>query len=146
MSLLFDPAEIACSLDDFSTLCTAIQTVGLDDDLNEDGQWTVFAPTDAAFSKLDDDLFNSILSDHGLLKDVLLFHAVANDVVYASDLECKNTIQMANGKNSRTVCRGASVYQKGAGNSRDDMPEIIESDIAACNGILHVVDEVMLPR
>jgi uncharacterized surface protein with fasciclin (FAS1) repeats len=103
----------------------------------------VFAPTNEAFANLGDTL-DAVLADKDLLTDVLLFHAVAGEVL-STDLRCKKRVKMANGKDSRTVCRGASVFQKGAGNPRSDMPEIIEVNLPACNGILHIVDEVMLP-
>ena len=136
-------AEIACSLDDFSTLCTAVTAAGLSDALNG-GKWTVFAPTNAAFAELGDTL-DAVLSDPDLLTDILLFHAVGEKALKAKDLRCKKTTEMANGKDSRTVCRRGDIYQKGAGNPRSDMPKIVDTDIDACNGVIHVVDEVLLP-
>ncbi len=52
---------------------------------------------------------------------------------------------MTNGKDSRTICKDGTTYQKGGGNSDDAKPEIISADIEACNGVIHVVSEVMLP-
>lgn len=52
---------------------------------------------------------------------------------------------MANGKISRTICAGVDIFQKGAGNPRDTMPQIVETDIEACNGVVHVVNQAMLP-
>ena len=52
---------------------------------------------------------------------------------------------MTNGKESRTICEDGATYQKGGGNSDDDRPEITNTDIEACNGVIHVVSEVMLP-
>ena len=109
------------------------------------GTYTVFAPTDEAFGKLPDGTVEALLDDIPTLTNVLLFHAVADKKVYASDLKCTQKVKMANGKDSRTVCRGKKIYQKGAGNPRNAMPEIVTKDIKACNGVVHVVSQVMLP-
>lgn len=144
-SLCCTSAEIACGLDNFSTLCSAVQLAELDGALS-DGQWTVFAPTNAAFEELGQATLDTVLANKDLLTDILLFHAVSDRVIFADDLECTHLTHMANGKDSRHVCLGnGDVHQKGAGNPRDDMPRIVDTDIGACNGVVHVVDEVMLP-
>lgn len=74
-------ADIACSTPDFSTLCSLIVDAGLEEDLSE-GMWTVFAPNNEAFDNVD-------LDDIDDIADVLLFHTIANDKLYADDLECK---------------------------------------------------------
>lgn len=105
--------------------------------------FTVFAPTNEAFEKFPEDL-DSINAE--TLTDILLFHAVAGKEVYRKDLVCQGLLEMANGVDSRTVCDGPERYQKGAGNPEGRVPYLIESDIPACNGIIHKVDDVMLPR
>lgn len=138
-------AEIACTTDGFSTLCAAVKAAGLDKTLNSvDNTFTVFAPTDDAFDNLPIGLLDSLLEDVPTLTSILLFHAVPAKV-FAKDLQCKETVEMANGNDSRTVCKGGRIFQKGAGNPRGAMPEIIATDIEACNGVVHVVSEVMLP-
>ncbi len=107
-----------------------------------EGSWTVFAPNNAAFEKLGDTL-DAVLADKDLLTSILLFHAVEGEV-YSKDLKCRETVTMANRADSRTVCRGDSIFQKGAGNSRDAMPEILTKDIKACNSVLHEISGVML--
>lgn len=132
-------------MSEFSTLCSAVTLAGLGDALSG-GMWTVFAPTNQAFDELDPSLLNTVLADKALLTNVLLFHAV-DHVLYAEDLGCSHLLTMANGADSRTVCRhgegesGMIMYQKGAGNPRTDMPMIISADIGACNGVIHVIDE-----
>jgi uncharacterized surface protein with fasciclin (FAS1) repeats len=79
------------------------------------------------------------------LVDILTFHAVAGEVVFSTDLNCTGPLTMANGKTSRTICEGVDIFQKGAGNPRDTMPQIVDTDIEACNGVVHVVNQVMLP-
>ncbi|KAL3921668.1 MAG: hypothetical protein SGARI_006626, partial [Bacillariaceae sp.] len=101
---------------------------GLDDALS-DGEWTVFAPTNEAFAELGETL-DAVLADNDLVTDILLFHAV-DKAVFAEDLQCAHLIHMVNGEDSRTVCHPGAIFQKGAGNSRDNMPEIIAADIGA---------------
>jgi len=138
-------AEIACNTDGFSTLCAAVMAAGLLNALNGNAKFTVFAPNDDAFAELPPGTVEALLVDTDTLTNVLLFHAVAGRKVYSGDLKCTKRIEMANGKDSRTVCRGNGVFQKGAGNPRQDMPRIISTDIEACNGLIHVVNRVMLP-
>ena len=107
----------------------------------------MFAPNDLAFSLLGQNALDDLLSGDAeeVLSKLLLFHVIENDVLYANDLECAETIQMVNGAYSRTVCRDGKVYQKGANNPRDDLPRIIETDLEASNGVIHVLERVMLP-
>lgn len=146
-------AEIACGLDDFSTLCAAVVAAGLDGVLSE-GEYTVFAPNDEAFGNLPEGTVETLLEEEGLttLTDILLYHVVEGSV-YASDLSCDGgpagLVEMANGKDTRTICchsckPAEAIFQKGAGNPRngnggakdnqDVWPQIVTADIAACNG------------
>ena len=131
-----------------ATLCTALQVTGLDDDLSSD-QWTVFAPTDDAFSKLGSDNIEYLLNDTLVLTDVLLFH-VLPALVSGEDLPCvagANLLEMANGDDLRSLCvNDVPTFLKGAGNPRDDstMPMLIETDIETCSGTIHVVNGVLL--
>lgn len=112
------------------------------------GNYTVFAPTNDAFASLPAGTLDALLKDIPALKNILLFHVVAGKRVYSKDLRCTKLVRMANKKNSRTVClnKGKQIYQKGAGNPRTKMPEITAADIKACNGVVHVVSQVMLPK
>jgi uncharacterized surface protein with fasciclin (FAS1) repeats len=140
-------AGIACGTEGFATLCAAVKAAGLDGTLGS-GTYTVFAPTDDAFENLPSGTLDALLKDIPALKNILLFHVVAGKKVYKKDLKCSRLVKMANNKSSRTVCRknGTQLFQKGAGNPRSKMPEIITADIKACNGVIHVVSEVMLPK
>jgi hypothetical protein len=79
--------------------------------------------------------------------DVLLFHAVADMAVASTDLVCDGFVTMANGKDSQTVCDDETevVFQVGQDNLPDQLPAIIATDVEACNGVIHIVDNVMLP-
>lgn len=146
-------ADIICNEDnDFSIFCDTLELAELDHPLRDGGHWTVFAPTDDAFDEFDQTLLEVVLGDTELLSYVLLFHMVQNNILYVDDLECMHTIEMANGRDSRHVCIGRnsgntneSLYQKGSGNPRNDMPQIIDTDIEACNGVIHIVNRIMLP-
>lgn len=127
-----------------------MQLAGLGDALSE-GAWTVFAPTNTAFEELGQELLDTVLADKALLSDILLFHAV-DEVVKAEDLFCTGLTEMANGQDSRTVCRDGKIFQKGGSNPRNDMPEIVQTDIETCQGVIHVVGKfprvicMLMPR
>ena len=87
----------------------------------------------------------ALLKDIPALKNVLLFHVVSGKAVFSKNLKCSGLLKMASGKNSRTVCQSGKIYQKGGGNPRSKMPQIISPDIKACNGVVHIVSQVMLP-
>lgn len=149
-------AEIACSTNGFNILCQALEKTGLYDNLNNlNDHFTVFAPGDSAF--------RDILNDHlhyddiqhcplDVLKQILLLHVRVNDVIYKDGLEdrCGDLLRMASGDDTRTVCEhhenyGKKIFQKGGGNSDNGKPKIVTFDIDACNGVIHVVDQVILP-
>lgn len=112
------------------------------------GNWTVFAPTDDAFGKIA--AVTADLTGDQLL-DVLLFHVVAGQAVTSDQLVCKGLIPMANEDNSRTKCvhdefGNEMFFQRGPGNSDEMLPKITAANLKACNGIVHVVDNVMIPK
>jgi hypothetical protein len=111
--------------------------------------YTVFAPTDQAIEELLTAMDLSSTEDIPIdtLMDVLLYHAVPDKVLYSTDLakRCDQMLTMANGKETRTICKNDDIFQNGSGNDDDDRPKIIRADIEACNGVVHAVDEVILP-
>ena len=99
----------------------------------------MFAPTNAAFEELGQDVLDFVLADIDVLTDILLFHAVP-DVVGSDDLQCTGLVEMANSQDSRTVCTGnGDIHQKGGSNPRNDMPKIVTPDIKTCQGYIHIV-------
>jgi hypothetical protein len=124
-------------------LCEAITTAGLGDELDT-GSWTIFAPVNSAFEEFDDDFWDAILGDQNLLTNLMLFHAVKDEVIPSDDLECRALVRMANGKDTRTICEGDDLFQKGGANQDDDKPRLISTDIPTCQGFIHVVNEVLL--
>jgi transforming growth factor-beta-induced protein len=144
--------EIICSREDLDVaFCSAIKFAGLEDTLSE-GNWTVFVPTNEAFLVLPPNLISSLYQDSDKMSNLVLFHAVHDEILFQMDLSCEagdaSLLGMANGENSRTLCDIDYIpaFQKGAGNSVDDVPRIIEADIDACNGVIQIVNKVLLPE
>jgi transforming growth factor-beta-induced protein len=136
-------SKLACGTKGLETLCTAVKAAGLNGTLAS-GNFTVFAPNNDAFKSLPNGTLASLLKNPSALKNVLLFHVVSGKAVYSKNLVCAGLLKMANGKNSRTVCQKPKIFQKGNGNPRNKMPQIVTPDIKACNGVVHVVSQVML--
>ena len=130
--------DIAVEDGRFSTLVAAVEAAGLAETLSGEGEFTVFAPTDDAFAALPEGTVESLLEDpEGALKDILLYH-VTEGIVPAETvvtLESANSIQ---GEPVAISVMGGSVKLNDAAN-------VIITDIAASNGIIHVIDAVILP-
>ena len=119
----------------FSTLLTALQAAGLVDTLKS-GQYTVFAPTNAAFNKLPSDVLSGVLNDPELLTSVLLYHVVPGKV-NAKQVMSLKSVKTAQGGTLSVQMMGSKVMINGA--------NVIQADVPACNGVIHVIDTVLLP-
>ena len=138
-------AELVCDNDDLSFLCGLIDSKKFsltDDWTNENITWTVFAPTDKAFKPLTRD--GGLPDD--MLEQILQFHAVKGQKLLSTDLPCKagkNLITMSNGKDARIMCNNdLPLGIKGGG--KDLTAIITEFNVTACNGVIHVIDDVLL--
>jgi uncharacterized surface protein with fasciclin (FAS1) repeats len=120
-----------------------VKAANLAETLSGEGTFTVFAPTNDAFERLPEAVV-ALLEDVEVLENVLLYHVVLEEL-FSTDLECSELVMMANERDTRTICKNNKIFQKGAGNTDDDKPQIIGVDIEACNGVIHIVDEVILP-
>jgi transforming growth factor-beta-induced protein len=140
-------AAIACGLDDFSILCDLVVKAGLDGILSDPGSFTVFAPTNAAFEEIleIDAVADLVENDIGFVTEVLLYHVIADKVLKERDLDCTELYDMANGSPTRHVCSRGQRFQRGSGNSNADPPKIAAFDVEASNGVIHVVEKVILP-
>jgi uncharacterized surface protein with fasciclin (FAS1) repeats len=129
--------EIAIEDGRFTTLVMALQAAELDGVLTGDGPFTVFAPTDDAFGKLPEGTLDSLLADIPALKDILLYHVVSGKVMATDvvDLESAETLQGS----------AFSISSMG-GKVMVDESEVIITDIVGSNGVIHVVDTVLIPR
>lgn len=133
--------EIASSDKQFSTLVTALQTAGLIETLEGSGPFTVFAPTNDAFNKLPAGTVENLLKPENkqMLVDILTYH-VKSGKLDSREIEKLNgqDIQMLNGKPAKIEVKDGKIYI--------DNAQIIQTDIIASNGIIHVIDAVILPK
>jgi uncharacterized surface protein with fasciclin (FAS1) repeats len=132
-----------------ATFCDALEITGLNEQLESD-VWTVFAPTDDAFAALGDDNLAYLYNDTATLTDLFLFHVIPGVELSSSDLPCvagSNLLTMANGDDTRTLCvMGKPTYQKGTANPADAKPAFLTTDIVTCDGVIHVIDQVLLDK
>ena len=128
--------EVAQSDGRFGTLVQALQAAELVDTLTGDGPFTVFAPTDDAFEQLDDEVLNTLLNDKAKLTKILTYH-VADDRYTARDLA---------GLSRLTTLSGDDLQVSSETDLRVDEATIVQTDVEADNGIIQVVDQVILPE
>ncbi len=119
----------------FTTLVTAVQAASLDPTLANDGPFTVFAPTDEAFAALPAGTIDALLQDIPTLTDILLYHVVAGRVL-AADVATLS---------SATTLQGATVAIDASMGVKVNDANVIQTDVLATNGVIHVIDKVLLP-
>ncbi|MBP7687692.1 MAG: fasciclin domain-containing protein, partial [Thermoflexales bacterium] len=121
----------------FKTLVAAVQAAGLVDALKADGPLTVFAPTDDAFAKLPAGTVEALLKDPKALGDILKYHVVAGKVM-AAEVVKHSSVMTLLGQDAPIKIEGDKVFIAGA--------QVIITDIETSNGVIHVIDTVMLPQ
>ncbi|NLW92963.1 MAG: fasciclin domain-containing protein, partial [Syntrophomonadaceae bacterium] len=131
--------EIAVGNPDFSTLVAALQAAELVDALSAEGPFTVFAPTDDAFAALPEGTVESLLlpENKQALTDILLYHVVAGKVM-AEDVVTLTEAETVLGQNVTITVEDGKVFINDA--------EVIITDIETSNGVIHVIDAVILPN
>lgn len=132
--------DVARDAGSFSTLLTALEAAGLDATLaDEEADFTVFAPTDEAFEALPEGTLDTLLADTDLLTDILLYHVITDSVVGSDTaLSLAGTTQlMANEAKLAITVRGDALYLNES--------LVIDTDIEASNGVIHVIDAVLTP-
>jgi uncharacterized surface protein with fasciclin (FAS1) repeats len=134
-ALAADIVDVAVGAGNFTTLVAAVQAAGLVDTLKGEGPFTVFAPTDAAFAALPEGTVQGLLNDIPALTAILTYHVVPGKVM-SSDLAEGMTAATVNGANV-TITLGGGAKVNGA--------NIVQADIEASNGVIHVIDAVILP-
>jgi uncharacterized surface protein with fasciclin (FAS1) repeats len=133
--------QVAAANGDFDTLVTAVKKAGLVKALSGKGPYTVFAPTDEAFAKVPAETLNALLADKKALADVLTYHVVKGKIP-ASKLQPTQTVTTLEGKDiTIDVANGKATITDGQGNTVN----ITTTDIKTKNGIIHVIDGVLLP-
>ena len=138
-SVILPPADIvdtAVADGRFATLAAALQAAGLVDALKGEGPFTVFAPTDDAFAKLPEGTVEALLADIPALSDILLYH-VAEGQLFAADVLALEKIETLQGKSAKISLMDGKAMIDGA--------EIIITDILTSNGVIHVIDSVIIP-
>ena len=130
-----DIVDTAVAAGDFRTLVAALKAAGLVDTLKGKGPFTVFAPTDEAFAKIPKADLDALLNNKAKLTAVLTYHVVAGKVM-AKDVKA--------GK-MKTVQGGESTIATAGGVTVDDA-KVIKTDIVADNGVIHVIDSVLMPK
>lgn len=130
-----DIVDTAVSAGSFNTLVTAVKKAGLVETLKGDGPFTVFAPTDEAFSKIPQDQLNALLADKEALTKVLTYHVVAGKVM------AKDVVKLT----SAATVQGQSIRINTDSGVMVDDARVVKTDIETSNGVIHVIDSVMLP-
>ena len=129
--------DIAVGNDDFSNLVAALTAAGLVDALSGDGPFSVFAPTNEAFDALPEGALEDLLLPKNIktLQDILLYHVVEG-LILSTDLE-SGDVETLNGDSFKI-----KVSEKGI---KVNNANVIIADISACNGVIHVIDQVLIP-
>ena len=130
-----DIVDTAVKAGSFKTLATALQAAGLVDTLKGKGPFTVFAPTDEAFAKIPKADLDALLKDKAKLTAVLTYHVLPAKVM-AADVK-PGAVKTVNGQ-SLTIAT--------AGGVKVDSAKVTATDIVASNGVIHVIDSVVMPK
>ncbi len=132
-----DIVDTAISAGSFKTLVTAVKAAGLVETLKGAGPFTVFAPTDAAFAKLPAGTLEGLLKNPEALKKVLGYHVVAGKVM-AADVIKVESVQTVEGETVKVTVKDREAMI--------DNAKILKTDIVCDNGVIHVIDSVILPK
>lgn len=132
-----DIVDTAVTAGSFNTLVTAVKAADLVDTLKGTGPFTVFAPNDAAFAKVPAADLQALLKDKAALGKVLTYHVVAGKVM-ASDVVKLTSAKTVQGQELKIAVKDGVVYVDGA--------KVISTDIETSNGVIHVIDSVVLPK
>jgi uncharacterized surface protein with fasciclin (FAS1) repeats len=132
-----DIVDTAVAAGQFTTLVKAVQAAGLVETLKGPGPFTVFAPTDAAFAKLPAGALDQLIANPTQLRAVLTYHVVPGRVMAA---------QVTNGLSANSVQGSPLTFQVGGGSVKvNNSATVVSADVAASNGVIHVIDTVLMP-
>ena len=146
-----DIVDIAVSVDDFSTLVTALKAADLVGALKGEGPFTVFAPVNAGFAKIDSNTLNALLQPENKEKlgAILTYHVVSGKLA-ASDVV--TALKKGKGKVELTTLNGATLtaMNKNGGiflkDANDNYSKISKTDVMASNGVIHIIEDVVMPK
>lgn len=131
-----DIVDTAVAAGSFKTLVTALKEAGLVETLKGKGPFTVFAPTDEAFAKIPKDQLNALLADQKKLTAVLTYHVVPGKAV-AADVK-SGPLKTVQGQTLKVEVSSMGVQVNNA--------KVIKADVMASNGVIHVIDTVLMPK
>ena len=132
-----DIVETATEAGSFKTLLTAVKAAGLVETLQGKGPFTVFAPTDAAFAALPAGTLDGLLKDPAALKKILLYHVVSGSV-RSDQVVGLTSATSVEGSPVAIAVKDGTVYL-------NDSAKVVTPDVMASNGVIHVIDKVILP-
>jgi len=138
---LADIVDTAVAAGSFKTLVTAVKAAGLVDTLKGKGPFTVFAPTDEAFAKLPEGTVEGLLKDIPKLKAVLTYHVVSGKVMAADVVKLK-TAKTVQGQEVKIDAAKWHLHK----NPKINDANVVTVDVLADNGVIHVIDKVLLPK
>jgi uncharacterized surface protein with fasciclin (FAS1) repeats len=130
-----DIVDTAVAAGQFTTLAAALKAAGLVDTLKGKGPFTVFAPTDAAFAKLPAGTVEGLLKDKAKLTKILTYHVVPGKVMAADVVKLKE---------AKTV-EGSTVAIDASSGVKVNNATVVKADVEASNGVIHVIDTVIIP-
>jgi uncharacterized surface protein with fasciclin (FAS1) repeats len=136
MSFAADIVDTAVAAGSFKTLVSLVEKAGLVDTLKSAGPFTVFAPTDDAFAKVPKATLDALGADPAKLKKVLTYHVVSGKVM-AKDVK-PGPVKTVEGSEAKLSAKGGGVMI--------DKANIVKTDIECSNGVIHVIDAVILPK
>jgi uncharacterized surface protein with fasciclin (FAS1) repeats len=128
--------DVAVQAGSFNTLVQAVQAAGLVETLSGEGPFTVFAPTDEAFAQIPQETLQAVLADKEKLTAILTYHVVPGKLM-AADVVRSTQLQ---------TLQGQSITVSTEGGVRVDDANVVQTDIEADNGVIHVIDKVIMPK
>ena len=131
--------DTAVAAGNFKTLAAALTAAGLVDTLKGTGPFTVFAPTDDAFAKLPDGTVDTLLDDVPKLKAILCYHVVSGKVMAAD-------VMTMDGQAAKTVNGATLAISTKDGVKLNGTSTVLKTDIECTNGVIHVIDSVLIPQ
>jgi len=132
--------ETAIDAENFTTLVKAVQAADLVETLSGPGAFTVFAPTDAAFAKLPSGVLDSVLKDKKELTKLLTYHVVSGKYM-ANDVKKLKSVETLQGQSAKIEVH--RLFHRGV---KVDDAQVIHPDIECTNGVIHVIDSVLMPK
>ena len=132
-----DIVDTAVAAGNFKTLVAAVKAAGLVDTLKGSGPFTVFAPTDEAFAKLPAGTVDGLLKNPEALKKILTYHVVSGKVMAASVVKVRS-VKTVEGSSASIILKGSKVMI--------DNANVTKTDIVCDNGVIHVIDAVIMPK